>query len=586
MTQTTVFHQVRIFDGARVLPADTVVVHESTIMAVGSNLTLPTGATVIDGAGQTLLPGLIDAHTHIFGAALQQALIFGVTTELDMLTDWHLAQRLKEQQAAGEGAEMADLRSAGTAVTAPGGHGTEFGLSLPTINGPDEAQGFVDARIAEGSDYIKIMYEDGTSTGRSFNNISKATLAAVVEAAHRRGKLALVHITTYQHAHDAIEVGADALAHLFIDQMPDPGFGSFVAEHHAFVVPTLTVRKSMTGTPDGAALIHDASLAPYLTRGDLGQLQSTFQFRGSHANYAVAQEALRQLKAAHVPILAGTDASMPGTAHGVSLHRELELLVQAGLTAPEALAAATSIPARAFGLHDRGRIAPGLRADLVLIEGDPSQDILATRHIRGVWKRGVAVDRQTYRVHLEQERRQAELRSAPPGSESGLVSDFEDGRLSARFGCGWQVTTDSESGGVSTAELQVVPEGAKGGKGSLLISGEVVGDMPLARAGAVFFPGEKPWEPANLSGKQGISFWAKGDGKTYRLAIYAQGLALPAFIPFVAGPQWQPIKVDFSHLRQAIDTQTLQGVLFVAGPGADRFAFQIDEICFVQDVKE
>ncbi len=501
MTHTTVFQHVRIFDGARVLPADSVVVQESTIMAVGSDLALPRGATVIDGTGQTLLPGLIDAHTHTFGSVLQQALIFGVTTELDMLTDWDFAKHIKERQAAGEEGDMADLRSAGTAVTAPGGHGTEFGLSIPTINGPGEAQEFVDARIAEGSDYIKIMYEDGKSTGRSFNNISKAPMAAVIEAAHRRGKLVIVHITAYQHARDAIEVGADALAHLFIDQMPDPDFGRFVAEHHAFVVPTLTVLKSVTGTPDGASLIHDASLAPYLTRGDIGQLQRKFQFPppGSegHASYAVTEEALRQLKAAHVPILAGTDASMPGTVHGASLHRELELLVQAGLTAPEALTAATSVPARAFGLHDRGRIAPGLRADLVLVEGDPSQNILATRHIRGVWKRGIAVDRHSYRVHLEQERREAELRSAPAGSESGLVSDFEDGRLSARFGSGWQVTTDSERGGVSTAQVRVVPEGANGGKGSLLITGEVAGDIPLSWAGAVFFPGEKPWEPAN-----------------------------------------------------------------------------------------
>ena len=72
MTQTTVFHLVRIFDGARVLPADSVVVQESTIMAVGSDLALPTGTTVIDGTGQTLLPGLIDAHTHIFGPAQVQ----------------------------------------------------------------------------------------------------------------------------------------------------------------------------------------------------------------------------------------------------------------------------------------------------------------------------------------------------------------------------------------------------------------------------------------------------------------------------------------------------------------------------------
>ena len=78
---------------------------------------------------------------------------------------------------------------------------------------------------------------------------------------------------------------------------------------------------------------------------------------------------------------AGTDAPNSGTAHGASLHGELQLLVEAGLTPTEALAAATSAPAAAFHLTDRGRIAPGLRADLVLVEGDPTADILQTRAI-------------------------------------------------------------------------------------------------------------------------------------------------------------------------------------------------------------
>ncbi len=86
-----------------------------------------------------------------------------------------------------------------------------------------------------------------------------------------------------------------------------------------------------------------------------------------------------------------------------SLHRELELLVKAGLTPLEALASATSIPARIFDLPDRGRIIPGSRADLLLVEGDPTTDILSTRSITAVWKQGVEVDRQAYRRHLRQQ---------------------------------------------------------------------------------------------------------------------------------------------------------------------------------------
>jgi imidazolonepropionase-like amidohydrolase len=103
---------------------------------------------------------------------------------------------------------------------------------------------------------------------------------------------------------------------------------------------------------------------------------------------ALSQE-IQQLVDAGVPILAGTDAPVPGSAHGASLHWELEHLVEAGMTPTAALAAATSVPARIFRMADRGRIAPALRADLLLVDGDPSRDIRSTRRIVAVWKRGV-----------------------------------------------------------------------------------------------------------------------------------------------------------------------------------------------------
>lgn len=99
------------------------------------------------------------------------------------------------------------------------------------------------------------------------------------------------------------------------------------------------------------------------------------------------------MHAAGVPLLAGTDANNGPhggflALHGASIHRELVLLTLAGLTPVQAIAAATSVPARHFGLSDRGRIASGLRADLVLVEGDPTTDITATRSITDIWRRG------------------------------------------------------------------------------------------------------------------------------------------------------------------------------------------------------
>jgi imidazolonepropionase-like amidohydrolase len=108
---------------------------------------------------------------------------------------------------------------------------------------------------------------------------------------------------------------------------------------------------------------------------------------------AVALENLRRLHTAGVAVLAGTDAPVPGTAHGVSMHGEMALLVRAGFTPVEALAAATSVPADVFGLGDRGRVKPGYRGDLLLVEGDPTKDVADTLRIDRIWKNGYVVDR-------------------------------------------------------------------------------------------------------------------------------------------------------------------------------------------------
>jgi len=277
--------------------------------------------------------------------------------------------------------------------------------AIPTIERPEEAQAFVDARIAEGSDYIKIVYDDGRAYGKSIPTLSKETMAAVIAAAHRRGKLAVVHIGTREDARDAIASGADGIVHLFLDQPPDAEFVKLVAKRGAFVIPTLTVLESVTGRAGGASLAEDAEMVKALHPGEVDYLRKPFRTRpGSTLAFAHAEATVRQLKAAKVPILAGTDAPNPGTLHGASLHREMELLVHAGLMPVEALAAATSVPAARFKLADRGRIAPGMRADLLLVKGDPTTDIRATRRIARVWKGGVPIDRASYLAEIEQER--------------------------------------------------------------------------------------------------------------------------------------------------------------------------------------
>jgi len=576
-----VIRNARVFDGRKILGQADVWVENGKIKAVGKNLKVPSDARVIEASGDTLLPGLIDSHTHAWGDALKEAEIFGVTTELDMFTGVKYMQQVKEDQAEGKDLDLADLRSAGSLATAPGGHGTEYGIQIPTLSSPAESQPWVDARIAEGSDYIKIVIDDGSAYGGHRPTLDNETLKAVVDAAHKRGKIAVVHIGTQQDARAAIEAGADGLAHLFADSAPEPDFGKFVAAHHAFIVPTLTVLESVSGVPTGESLTNDSHIIPYLTSDDVTNLKRSFPKFPTHLSEKYAEQTIVQLKAAHVPVLAGTDAPNAGTSHGVSIHRELELLVRSGLTPQEALAAATSVPATTFHLDDRGVIAPGKRADLLLVKGDPTEDILATRDIVSVWKLGVEDDRASYRATVEKAKQDAAKAAQTPaqsGTEIGLISDFEDGTSSAKFGSGWMVSTDTIAGGKSTGEMKVVSGGTNASKHALEISGVIDGGLPYAWSGVMWSPGSQPFVPVNLSAKKSISFMATGDDQTYRVLIFtASGGRIPAQQTFTAGTEWKKITVPFSAFN-GTDGHDISAVLFVGGPNAGTFKFQIDDV--------
>jgi imidazolonepropionase-like amidohydrolase len=382
---------VRVFDGVRTLEHRTVLVKDGKIVRIGNaHMKLPQSTEVIDGARLTLLPGLIDAHVHVgepVRDALRDALTFGVTTELDMWTD---AGRLKQMKeiAAEDPPDVADVRSAGIGATVPGGHPTQMGgPPFPTISSPSEAQSFVDARIAEGSDYIKIIH-DGLTTGP---DTSVALMKALIDAAHRRGKLAVVHARSEKAAREAIAAGADGLAHVFVGDAASPDFGRFAASHHVFIVPTLVTNYWACGRSTGPALAKDPQLSPYLS----SQRKAMLGILGGTSNCTLASDAaIKELIAARVPVIAGTDAPIPSTAYGASLHEEIALYVQLGMRPEKALAAATSVAARRFGLRDRGIIRPGMRADLLLVSGDPTQNIQATRSIVGIWKRGIKFERK------------------------------------------------------------------------------------------------------------------------------------------------------------------------------------------------
>jgi imidazolonepropionase-like amidohydrolase len=394
----TSISNARVFDGERVISGQNVIINGDRIQAVGGPV--PTGAIIINAEGGTLLPGLIDSHVHTDIGGLHDALLFGVTTELEMQGHW----TFKERRKIAERDDVADVRSSGMGVTPPGGHPSQYMKSsnnllirlffrFPFVSTPEEAVRFVDEQIANGADYVKVFIEDGATVGfPGLPMISDETLFAAVNEAHRLGKMATAHVTTFEGGAKAISAGVDGLAHLFFDRQPTPEIVASIASHGSFVTPTLVTLSTAFGN-SATTLAADERVRSRLSKRWLDSLSQSMNVY-PQGKLKDAFAGVLALHKAGVDILAGSDVSEPlpilgGLAHGASLHHELQLLVAAGLTPIEALKSATSVPARRFGLIDRGRIVPGARADLLLVSGDPTTVIADTLSIQSTWRRGV-----------------------------------------------------------------------------------------------------------------------------------------------------------------------------------------------------
>jgi imidazolonepropionase-like amidohydrolase len=399
----TAIKNAQIFNGENIIDDKLILIEGERILSIGG--VIPTGATVIDANGATLMPGLIDSHVHTDIEGLHDALLFGITTELEMNGRWSSSQRKNIAKRH----DIADLRSPGMGVTPPGGHPTQYMKSsnnlliklffrYPFVSNPDEAVRFVNKQVTNGADYIKIFIEDGSTVGfPGLTVISDDTLLAAVKESHRLGKMAIAHVTTSEGAQKAISAGVDGLAHLFFDRRITQELTAAIVSSGAFVTPTLVTLSTAFGN-SAAELAADKRVSSRLSKKWLNSLSRSMNVYPQ----GKLEDAFASVKALHnagVDILAGSDVSEPipilgGLAHGASLHNELQLLVAAGMKPIEALRSATSIPARRFGLTDRGRIVSGARADLLLVEGDPITKISDTLSILNIWRCGAKLNTQ------------------------------------------------------------------------------------------------------------------------------------------------------------------------------------------------
>ncbi|KAJ7871669.1 hypothetical protein B0H14DRAFT_3439381 [Mycena olivaceomarginata] len=322
----TAITNVRVFDGEKLLPLSTIFIEGGVIVPCASE------ATVVDGNGGVLLSGLIDAHSHPLSIEhLENFASYGVKTAMVMSCyPYAICHSLQNHPG------LTGIRFTGVGANVPNNTHVTMGISTTpvneTITSPSEAPDFVARQLEAGATIIKMAAEHEGPT------LSQETMNALVVAAHAKGVRVACHAEDYSAVDRALTAQADQSRHVPNDVPLNSN--SILAEGR------------MARTASAGALI-----------------------------------------AAKVPILAGTDANATPTpyalAFGSSLHTELELLVQAGFSAVEALRSAKVLAVQHNLLFDRGVVAPGMRADLLLISGDPIANISATWDIQRVWIGGV-----------------------------------------------------------------------------------------------------------------------------------------------------------------------------------------------------
>jgi imidazolonepropionase-like amidohydrolase len=401
--------------GRAPLPAAAMVVQDGRVSWAGpaADLEAPAGARTEDLGGVFVMPGLIDLHAHVGNTvdlvqdrafhtreSVEQDLrlyaAYGVTTVLSMGTDQDTIFAVRDAQRGAE-PSMARVYTAGQGLMFEGGYGGLAGVNDPVAT-PDEARAEVNRQADKGVDVIKLWLDSELGT---MPKMPAEVTQAIIEAAHARGLRALAHVFYLEDAKRLVEQGIDGFVHSVRDQPVDQAFVDAMKQRGTWqVAATLSREAAMFAYGSTPPFASD----PFFTRGvspkSLELIRSPERQKTMAANpnfaqfpsfFETAQRNLKTLADAGIPYGAGTDAGPPGRFPGYSAHWELELMVDAGLTPQQALAAATQRAAEFLKADDLGTLEPGRRADFVVLNADPLADIRNTRTIRAVYIGGAPV---------------------------------------------------------------------------------------------------------------------------------------------------------------------------------------------------
>jgi len=427
--QTTVIEHVRLIDGTGHAPSANMalIVADGVIQGIAPSrpgLKLPAEARVVDAHGLTLMPGLINAHGHLalfegtansaddytlpnVLAELRQYEHYGVLAMLSLGLNRDLIYIVQQQQETG-GIDGATVFVADHGIGVDGGapplKHAEDQLDQPKT--PEEARKDVDAAAARHTNFIKIWVDDLYGT---VPKMRPEIYTAVIDEAHKQHIPVAAHEFYLADAKALVRAGVDVLAHSVRDQPVDEEFIRLMKQHGTWYIPTLTVDESFFVFADHPDLLNDPFLIRATSPAELALLRSDAWRKKveadkdtphHRADLAMASKNLKRLYDAGVHIGFGTDSGAnPLRLPGYAEHRELELMVEAGLTPLEAIRCATGNNASLLamgayasvvgGKEGFGVIAKGKAADFLLVQGDPARTIGDTRRIVSIWHHGV-----------------------------------------------------------------------------------------------------------------------------------------------------------------------------------------------------